>query len=93
MPEAWREINLDAIPWPVSVLVCNRHIEAMAPGDRLRVTLCDSALKDNLQLLFNSHHGLTVRLARQGRRYQFDITCKKGSAETERQAPGGGTPA
>jgi TusA-related sulfurtransferase len=56
------ELSLIDIPWPLSVLRCNRSLNEMLPGDHLKVRLNDPDAKDNLTLLLNALDGYTYTL-------------------------------
>jgi TusA-related sulfurtransferase len=56
------QLNLIDIPWPVSILRCNRCLNKMLSGERLRVLLNDPHAKDNLTLLLNALDGYTFSL-------------------------------
>jgi TusA-related sulfurtransferase len=47
-------LNLIGIPWPLSILRCNRCLNEMSPGGHLQVTLSDPDAKDNLTLLLTA---------------------------------------
>ncbi len=47
-------LNLIGIPWPTSLLLCNRQVEEMKFGDRLLVELKDPDLKNNLSMIFDA---------------------------------------
>jgi TusA-related sulfurtransferase len=55
-------LNLIGIPWPLSVLRCNRCLNEMPPGGHLEVTLSDPDAKDNLTLLLTALEGYTFEL-------------------------------
>jgi TusA-related sulfurtransferase len=56
------ELNLIGVPWPLSILRCNRCLNEMPPGGRLRVTLSDPDAKDNLALLLAALEGYAFQL-------------------------------
>lgn len=48
------ELRLVDIPWPISILKCNRFLDEMQPGEHLVVTLTDAETKENLVMLLRA---------------------------------------
>ena len=48
------KLNLVDVPWPISILKCNRRLDEMLPGEQLLVTLKDAGTMDNLTLLLSA---------------------------------------
>ena len=61
------QLNLVNLPWPLSILKCNRQMVEMVPGERLDVTVKESATKDNL-----------VKLLKTMRGYEFEVCFSHG---------------
>jgi len=61
------QLNLVNLPWPLSILKCNQQMVEMVPGERLDVTVRESATKENL-----------VKLLRTMREYEFDVCSSHG---------------
>lgn len=66
-------LNLIGIPWPLSILKCNRRLNEMPPGGRLRVRLNDPDAKDNLTLLLNALDGYGFSVAENQEIFLLDI--------------------
>jgi TusA-related sulfurtransferase len=67
-------LNLIDIPWPLSILRCNRCLSEMAPGECLDVLLNDPDAKDNLTLLLTALDGYTFSLEEVGEGFLLRIT-------------------
>lgn len=51
-------LNLTSIPWPLNILKSSQMTRKLDYGDDLLITLTDSDVRDNLQLLFESLEGV-----------------------------------
>jgi len=65
--EKTRQLSLVDLPWPLSILKCNQRIVEMVPGERLDVTVKESATKVNLVILLKTMAD-----------YEFDICFSHG---------------
>lgn len=67
------KLDLVNAPWPISILKCNQHVDAMQAGDRLVVTLKDSGVKDNLVLLLTALTDVEFRVRNIANGYCLEI--------------------
>jgi TusA-related sulfurtransferase len=68
-----REINLVGVPWPLSLLKCDKVLNDMSPGESLTAILDDPLLKEDLLLLLDAMPEATVEVAQFGNRCELKI--------------------
>lgn len=47
-------LHLERQPWPISILKCNRCVEALMAGEALQVSLKDAGTAENLVMMLNA---------------------------------------
>jgi TusA-related sulfurtransferase len=73
--------NLSNVPWPLNLLQCSRETEAMKSGDELIITINDTAVKDNLVLLFKAMPAISYHVNQNACGYVIHVT-KGGSNDS-----------
>jgi hypothetical protein len=67
-------IQLDDIPWPVSVLKFNQALHDLQSGDGMTATVKDADVVGNLQLLLDSQPDLRFTVDQTDSDYRIQVT-------------------
>lgn len=74
-----KKLSLVDIPWPISILKCNRCLEEMRPGERLVVTLTDDETRENLVMLLRATADCEFDVSDCPQGYLFNIKKRPAS--------------
>ncbi|WP_319406701.1 hypothetical protein [uncultured Desulfosarcina sp.] len=66
-------INLEDLPWPVSVLKFNQVVYEMQPGDNMIATIKDADVVSNLRLLLGSQPDVNFDLSQTDTHYRIRV--------------------
>jgi len=73
-----RKINLEKMPWPVSVLKFNRAVSEMKPGDKIIAFIRDADVIANLLKLLRGRGGVGVTVSSFDGEFCFEVRKKEG---------------
>ena len=66
-------LDLDALPWPVSLLKFNQAVDTLRAGETLSATLCDAVIVGNLELLIKRQPTLDFEAVRTERGFHVRV--------------------
>ena len=67
-------INLEDLPWPVSVLKFNQAVYDMQPGDDMVATIKDANVVSNLRLLLGGQPDVRFEMSRTDTDYRIRVS-------------------
>jgi hypothetical protein len=72
-------LHLERLPWPISILKCNRCVEALMAGEALQVFLKDAGTAENLVMMLNARNDCDFSACESAD--GFEVNIKKKAAQ------------
>ena len=66
-------LDLDALPWPVSLLKFNQAVDTLRAGETLSANLCDADIVGNLERLMTCQPTLDFEVVRTERGFHVRV--------------------